>query len=416
MNAAQRIGESGLRGASATAATGGDKERLRRNIVQLTISIDIRHVYYAQAGEADGVCPDLEIWPTARTAARLAPLGLHWRRRADGGDIFGPKSLSDAFNARLSKLPRAQLSAAELGPKLFGDPLMFALFIRHPHFVNITDLPSDLGDGRNVLCISNRSNRGPSPPSTAPSPSEPAEGGLGGAVGLILPNPDKVIPVRAATFLAEQREHAHFRSTGEELKIPDWIPAWVRNREAEHFVREAIGHLTRWKKRTLPFAFLEIYPYHPTDDIGSGRYSLFPAILEPAADGGVEELGYRPVRYRVQFDSRKTRWRYVIADRDGRFCTDKFAVAGAGKEFAFEEAGRPDVPGAKSSFAFESKEAIKLRRQAAQHFHLLGSLREQPGREQRLIDPLPVPAAHELPLRDGRPEREGRISEMFVFV
>jgi hypothetical protein len=416
MNAAQANRESDLSGASSTEATGSDKESLRRNIVQLTISIDIRHVYYAQAGEADGVCTDLEIWPTARTAARLAPLGLHWRRRPDGGDIFGPKSLSDAFKTELNKLPPAQLSDPELGPKLFGDPLMFSLFIRHPHFVNITDLPSDLGDGRNVLCISNRSNRGPSPPSSDGTPSDSAAGRSAEVVGLILPNPDKVIPVRAANVLAEQREHAHFRSTGEELKIPDWIPTWVRNREAEHFVREAIGHLTRWKKRTLPFAFLELYPYHPVDDLGSGRYSIFPATLEPEPDGGVQELGYRPVRYRIQFDSRKTRWRYVIADRDGRFCSDKFAIAGPEKGLGFAEAGHPNVPGAKSSFAFESKEEIKLRRQAAQHFHLVGSRQDQPARELRLVDPLPVPAAHELPLRDDRPKGDARISEMFVFV
>jgi hypothetical protein len=392
---------------------------LRRNIVQLTISIDIRHVYYAGSGKADAACADLEIWPTARTAARLAPLGLHWRRRPDGGDIFGPKSLAGAFKSRLEQLRGEKLSAAKLGPKLFGDPLMFALFIRNPHFVNITELPADLGDGRNVLCISNRSNRGPSPPSSDPSPSGRAGGGPGDAVGLILPKPYKVIPVRAVHFLAERREHAYYRKDDrkddEPRKIPASFPAWVKSRKAKHFVSEAIGHLTRWRKRTLPFAFLEIYPYQPVDDLGTGRYSLFPATLELGADGGVEELGYRPVRYQIQFDSRKTRWRYVIADRDGRFCGESFAIAGVGEKSGFKKAGRPDVPGAMSSFAFESKEAIKLRREAAQHFHLLGSHPEKPDRELSLVDPLPVPAAHEIPVRG--PKKGGdRISEMFVFV
>jgi hypothetical protein len=368
------------------------------NLIERLMSVDIVHPFFAAAGEDEGLCPDLGIWPTPATLARLAPLGLRWRRRTGGGDILGPGALLEKADA-----------AARAGDALPGTtgrirsaaipPLTFGMFILDPNILNLTALEPGFGTGRRTLCLSNRWSR---------------PDARGHAV--IQPDAARSLEASWAEAAEARRRNAHTAEEREPPRLKD-APDWWRSPEAQLFLDEAIGHLDNWRGRRLPFALLELHVHRPADGTPCGPDAAFPLRLAGAGAGDPAAApGVARVHYRIPFAARETRWRYVIADREGRLDLESLAIAPRGASrplFLAEAAPARPVPGARAAVTFLSAETIPLRRTGAASFRLTGRSADSQ-RTRTLVDALPTPGADQLPL--GTAGSPGSISEMFVFV
>jgi hypothetical protein len=324
------------------------------------IAIDVRQPYYNV--RADGACADLAIAPTAGTAERLGGQRVLWRRRPDGIDIL---------------VPPGALAALAGGP-----PLFFTVGIERPSFCAVTDLPAGFGSGAASLCLSNRRSR-----------AAPGEGSV------IAPDWTRSIGMEAALDRAES------------LRRNDPAPpidGWAGSAEAAAFLDEAAGMASN--SRRLPFALLELHIAAPGD--GGGAEGVYP--LRPGTDEAVA-----PVRYGLEFEPRRTRWRYVITSRSGTVDPATLSVCDPAEKpvlFAPDVAAPGPLGGSDATCAFLSAEPIALAQRPLRSFFLQrerGAARRAP---LKLVDPLPGPGPDALVHRGGGGDGSAAVSEIYVYL
>ena len=369
------------------------------------ISIDVRQPYYND--NADFACGDLVVAPTPVTLERIARLGGLWRPRPDGGDIVVSTVLTSAFGELMATLNADPAAGARhLRDQLFWPPLMFTVDIGRPNFLNVTDVPAGFGVGGKTLCLSNRHSRG----DDGHAPSGPV------AEATIAPAWERSITLHVA------QEHSD--DPPQDAAAVAWrklVPADARSRawwweaEAARFLEEAARQAAESRSRRLPFALLELYVSAPADEPGPGPGSVYP-IGMTASSSAPEEDGLTPVRYRLAFDAKATRWRYIVETRGGAVAADTLKIS-ASAETAVTFAQEKDLTPAplergQAALAFLSDREIPLERRPTTSFYLEGTA----GRRSavKLIDPLPAPEPDALWHR--RPPGEGDVSEIYVFV
>jgi hypothetical protein len=358
------------------------------------VSLDVRHPYY-NLRSSDGVCEDLALAPTRETAERLARYGLLWRRRGDGGDILAPTSLALALEAELA--PGRSDWPGGLARLVRGPPLLFTATVARPAFVGRTQIPAEAECGRLSLCLSNRRSR-----RIADSP-----GPAGTSLADLDPDWSRSVATAAAF---EEAERLSDEAAGRPERKPNVaaIADWAATPEAEHVLREAARQATGSRERRLPFALVEIFMTAP----GEGS-SVYPISIGSGARGGGEIV---PVRYRIPFEARRTRWRYVVGTR-GTVDPSTLRIGEAARAplaFVEDEPALGSLAGAVETRAVLSGEAITLAQSPQRRFFLEG--RPKGGRRGpvKLIDPLPAPAADAL-LHRGSNDGE-RVSEIYVYV
>jgi hypothetical protein len=320
-------------------------------------ALDVRQPYYNL--RADGVCEDLALAPTAATSRRIARCGFLWRSRRDGGDLLSPASPAEAAGEQ---------ALAEL---LRGPPLMFVLAISRPSFVSVTDVPAGFEHGRASLCISNRDSRPVAEPAAATA-----------AIAAIVPHWERIVDLAAE---------------------PPAPGAWAGTPEAGPFLEEAARQAA--VKGRLPFAMIALHLTAPDGENGG----VFPI------SAGVPE----PVRYRIEFEPRRTRWRYVVGTRGAAIQASTLAIGdGAGDPVRFTEdlPALGPLPRATATRAFISGEPIALAQRPLRTFYLEGR-RSSAGRSPaRLIDPLPAPPADAVLHRGAAGDAAAAVSEIYVYV
>lgn len=334
---------------------------------RLAVSIAVRQPYYNL--RADGACEDLAIAPTAGTVERLARQAVLWRPRRGGGDILAP--------------------AGALAALAGGSPLLFTVDIARTVFCAVTDVPPGFGSGALTLCLSNRRSRA--------GPGEDAA---------IAPDWVRSIGVEAALGRAEGLAR---NEPGPSAAPGAGIEGWAGSAEASAFLDEAARQATGTGLRRLPFALLELHLSAPDGDSGAGVY--------PLRAGAQAHAG--PVRYRLEFEPRRTRWRYVVATRGGMVDAAKLEVRDHAEKPILFEADVPAVgplPGADSTRAFLSSEPIALAQRPLRSFYLEGERSAGRRGRSKLIDPLPGPGPDSLVHRGGGGDDAAPVSEIYVYL
>lgn len=347
----------------ARAAWNGPPPRYWR-----AIAIDARQPYYNL--RSDGACGDLAIAPTAGTAERFGRQAVLWRPRRDGGDVL---------------VPAGALAALAGGP-----PLLFTVEIVRPAFSAVTDLPPGFGGGALTLCLSNRRSRA----------------GLGEEAA-IAPDWTRSIGVEAAL---ERAGSLRRNEPGPSAASTGSRDGWAGSEEAAAFLDEAARQATGTSPRRLPFALLELHVSAPVDSAGAG--GVYP--LRPAPSGDVV-----PVRYGLEFEPRRTRWRYVVAIRGGAVDSATLRVRDSAEKPVLFEADVSAVgplPGADATRAFLSSEPIALAQRPLRSFYLQGERSAGRRGPAKLIDPLPGPGPDALVHRGGGGDAAALVSEIYVYL
>jgi hypothetical protein len=391
------LGEDRPYGALRTGSPPLDPYASQRAVA--CVSLSIVHDYYG-GPEGPGPCADLVLVPTPQTLPRLAKYGLLWRPRPDGGDILTTAGSEEDFRQAVERL-RGE-PTPEIGHKLLREPLMFALFLRRPEFLNVTELPAGVGNGKVALRFSNRVEK------------PPREGS-----SIVLTADAACMTVeRAARHWQEDQEAEAWRrevATAHALGRPD--PARLRKTLADaediFTLEQAALDWGSWHERRLPFAYVEIHAYRPAGLPLENDTILFAVDLDRYFRGSrqVKDLvGH--VEYELRFAARSTRWRYIVTDRGGRFQEfrivdpDNLPVASSSSHVYL-------LPGRQASFALDVAEPIALSARPARRLRLEGAATVG-ARWRRLVDPLPTPSADLIPQQAAGDK--ARISEMFVFV
>ena len=342
-------------------------------------SIDVRHGF---ANGGDGTFTRLTILPTAVTRNRLALFGLVPRLRPDGIDIVWDtahrdqaSSRFDALRPLIAALPPAERDAAILAVgAIFGEPLLFTVAIDDPRFANYTDMPVDFRIGYPPLVLSTRAVdvQGPDAADFAIAWTSPTTGLQACAVTVAQP-PDP------------QQRHAS-----------DSIAA-----QAER--QQLIG-------QSRYFALLELY-FSPAAGTPrtAGTWNGLPVdlargLLDPGAQG--DWRYFTPCRYTVRFAARATRWRYLVAARDGALDPVSLKIVDTdGADAGFVLDPKPHVlPDGRAAACLSRPEALPILAQPGGTFTLLGMPTSGPARRRTLVASLPVAGVERLslgPAADG---------------
>lgn len=333
------------------------------------VAIDVRQPYYNL--RAEGACGDLAIAPTAGTAERFGRQAVLWRPRRDGGDVLVPAGALAAFAG--------------------GPPLLFTVEIARSAFSTVTDLPSGFGSGALTLCLSNRRSRA----------------GLGEDAA-IAPDWACSIGVEAAR---ERAEGLRRNEPGPSAApVGSRIAGWAASAEAAAFLDEAARQATGTGSMRLPFALLEIHVSAPVDSAGAD--GVYP--LRPGATADVV-----PVRYGLEFEPRRTRWRYVVTTRGGAVDAATLSVCDSAEKpvlFAADVPAVGPLPGADATRAFLSSEPIALAQRPLRSFYLQGERGSGRRGPAKLIDPLPGPSPDGLVHRGGGDDAAALVSEIYVYL
>lgn len=330
-------------------------------------SVDVRHGFYNQT---DGACPDLAIEPTPETRRRLAQFGLLARPRPGGIDLLWDAAVRAQAQALLAPFKPVP---DEVQARLFTPPLLFTCSLANPRFANFTDLPTDLRIGDPPLLLSTRRTTG-----TALSV-------------------DWSRRVRRESLLLcggmEKRDAVEPEAEVEDDLLPALHPA-----DRERLALYA---------RAQCFAMLEFHlvPKRGTE----GTATL---VFDPApADG---HSFFRPIRYTIDFAARPTRWRYLVAARDGAIAPDSLRILtrdGDDAGFALDDAP-VTLPDGRPAACLSARAPRPLLAHTQAELRLEGKPLAGRARHRTLIERLPGPAADRITPAAAAPPW----SDIYVFL
>jgi hypothetical protein len=373
----------------------------RPGVYATLVSIDVRHDYcHAAAGVFGGIA----VSPSPETAARLARWGLLARSRPDGIDILctagGVASLSEFLPTLPVPLPPA------VQDELFGAPLLFVLELRDLQFFNFTASPTDVRSGEPLLSLSNdRIEIGDGVASFQIAWPDPDLGSNGAP-----PQNGPPSPRRSAGPLGASPRDTLSGMLG--CPVNGW---WLESRGQIADGVEERDKLAK-QRQPRPFGLIEIYVAPPAEEAApAGGWNGYPVNLSPA-DG---QSYVTPCRYRLGFPARPTRWRYVVAGRDGKPLPATLSIVDPHDPDGapFEPAQPRTLPDGQSAACFAAKDAIELRQHPAARFSLHGTLADR--RPRTLIDPLPAASADAI-IPDPTLQPDGSPSpawsDIYVFV
>jgi hypothetical protein len=353
------------------------------------VGIDITHEYCNAPGERfDGIA----VSPTPQTAARLGRWGLVARPRPDGIDVFCRADAIATLSEFLASLPPVLPPGVE--DELFGGPLLFKMELRDLDFFNFTAAPTDCRSGDPILLLSD----------------DAVEIGNGFASFKVDWNdPPERPPGLDRSKLPSPR---HLLSEALGRRLDGW---WFESRGQ---INDAFDERDTLRKGAQPgpFGLIQIYAAAPAMQGGpTTGWNGYPVNLRPGAGQSYVTAS----SYRLRFEARQTRWRYVVAARDGAPAPDTLSIVDPDDPGAarFEPPQPRLLPNGQSAECFAAKEPIALSRHPQLPFSLRGTLNGR--RPRTLIDRLPAPSAAAI-VPDPTPQPDGSASpawsDIYVFV
>jgi hypothetical protein len=370
------------------------------------IRIDVRHGFFNHRGE---VCDALEIRPTPETRKRLASYGLTARCRPDGIDILwteghfesAAESLAQIAALWIRKSGRPAAALADFaGEQLFGLPLLFTVALTDRRFSSFTALPADFAFGRPPLQLSNR------------RAADAVAGEVGEAKIVIEGAPRVTRPIRAVPIATATPQPGD--SKDEPPKVDASRPA----------ARDGPAGVEREQVRasSRDFALLDLYMVRAPGvaPAASGAWDGMPVSLDP---GATRMLA--PCSYTLRFEARETRWRYIVARRDGATPDgSEYEVVGPDdKEAGFALGGEGMLPDGRTAICLESRDALPILARPEKNLSLKRNRSDGRPRSAILVPRLPVAGADNFaparwPAGGSAPADRPRQawSNMYVFV
>lgn len=384
------------------------------------MTVSFRHTFY---NASNNLCPDFNVAPTAWTADQMGSLGLLFRPEAAGFSILLDRRTINNFLSYLRNQPVS--SPAEQ----VWNRLSFALSVRNPEFVNLTDMPIGISARGGVFFMSNM---------TAAAHSNSAARLNPGA----LKSADQ-IPITETQFRWPVRNPAArrvvIRNIAGEIVACEavyWPRDWQRdsrvppprcpglNSQAPDAVRRNVIYLDF---SSLPEDKYEIQECSnedggcdcltpPVEVVYS--FSCAPPLFfidllftNPGISTGVypvrdlyDEARTRiiPVDYRMEFRPRSTIWNYYIVATGAPLTGLQIDNTAPDPERPITFTGPKAVklPNDEPATLFVSDSAIPLQQQSAYKFQLLGQVGGLETRNGILMNRLPVASARQvIPLR-----------------
>jgi hypothetical protein len=138
-----------LRSSSIKTVRSGPTGQDRVYRFERLMTVSIRHSFY---NASDELCPDFRIQPTAASCDLMESLGLLFRDEGSGFSVILDKRRLPGFLNYLRNQPGSSLDGV-------WNRLSFALAVRNPAFVNITDMPIGTACGSGAFYMSNMTAR-----------------------------------------------------------------------------------------------------------------------------------------------------------------------------------------------------------------------------------------------------------------
>ncbi|AQR73689.1 hypothetical protein [Sphingomonas sp. LM7] len=357
------------------------------------LSIDVRHEFY---NRDQGVCTDIAIEPTPRTRERLKLYGYIVRCRDDGVDLFWDAGVQAQANGVFADLQRrfGQVPA-DIWARLYEPPLLFTLRLREPRFAVFTDMPSDFRIGDPPLQLSSRAN----------IPGADGEARLAIDWSAQLDRPS-IVESRGMEGLGNSAPPEDAKPEPKPLAPQDQGPA---ARERGQFER-----------RSQAFALLDLH-FTRADPAPSDAWDGMPVDRTPATPRSGPPSFFRPVRYTLGFEARRTRWRYLVAARDGSVDAASLSVVGPdGCDAGFRRDDAPRrLPDGRVAACLTADDPRAILASPDAHLALMG--RPLAGRSwpRALVDRLPGPSSENILPASAVPptgDQPPAWSDIYVFV
>lgn len=390
------------------------------------VSIDVRHGFFNHTGGVSGL---VAVRPTAETRRRLALYGLIARPRPDGIDLLWTTALRDQAVAQLvplvnliAAIPEAERAKVveSIGYQLFGPPLFFTVSLSNPLFANFTQMPNARRIGEPPIVLSTRE--------TAQLDSEEHRGDLivdwdaravtrpQAMAPPALPAWAKQASARAA--LAKEKPAKAASKRKEMAQAGDTSVAVDAALGAEE--RELIVTGSR------QFALLDLYLVRaPGKAPAAGQWDGMPISLEPVGDER-DAAGrgiFHNCTYTLRFEARQTRWRYIVARRDGNGLdrSGLAVVLPGGADAGFVPDGERVLPDGRTALCLASTAPLPILARPTRPLSLMGMPSGGRARRGTLVDRLPAagPASISPDLSPGPPragEPPPAWSDIYVFV
>jgi len=434
-----------LRSSSIKTVRSGPTGQDRVYRFERLMTVSIRHSFY---NASDELCPDFRIQPTAASADLMESLGLLFRDEGSGFSVMLDKRRQPGFLAYLRNQPP---SSSQGG---VWNRLSFALAVRNPVFVNITDMPIGTACGGGAFYISNmtarQTRRGTirlNPGTLKPEAQIPV---TGSQYRWVVKDPmARSVVIRDISGAIVACEPVYWpRESREQPQCPgpDPATAGVERRDVVFLNFSAVPE--------DKYQVEECGPAGATGDslasadiiyTFSGPPPLFFIDLlftNPGISTGVypvenlddeQQTTVTPTQYQMEFRHRSTVWNYYVV-------TTGAPLSHLQIESVAQRTGRPPVtfsgptrvllPDSKRADLFVSDTAIPLQEQSASNFQLLGRAGGLELRNGVLMNRLPVASSqqvipHNSDYATGKQDEDGEtaadspkhdFSDIYVYV
>lgn len=375
-------------------------------------SVDLEHEYYD--GD-DGALQDLDLTPTTATLSLIRNLGLAFRTRPDGVDLFYDRARSGAIFRKLTGRGRTE--------PLTGDGMdtrfTFVATSGEPRFAAFTDMPLAMSPGRYAAYVTNRNADGdrlridcdwrrcirpinriePAAAGTDPRPPvehddtsiAAAEVRDAAGVRVLRVTPDANPDSRATSNLIPDLVQRALRDA------PSGLYALSIEMKGEANPRPAQEFLHLVGGGAPPIFVLDLYLADEQDAAGAAA-----CPVQPRGDGG--DVTFR--RYLIRLQARRTVWAYHVVAPPG--LTDDLSIERASDEGPeFQAEGPVVLPTGVSAQRFVADRPWPVRRRSDVALRLRAS-RGPNGASRVLMERMPAPApAHLRPSANLPSDRWG---------
>ncbi len=394
---------------------------------QTFMRVSFRHPYFNHSGDA---CPDLAARPTAATLRLMASLGLLFRDDGTSFSVLYDRNRTATLASYLRRQGRDEQ---------FWTRLSFVLSSRSPYFINVTAIPIDLDPQVQNFYFSNQTAH-----------VDPAVGILLNSGRIV--SAEQLLRVTGPQYQAIVSQHTlgiAVRDISGEVVLcePRCVPvdaaapkpgclAWL--------VALPETSPNRCRDRiylnfgTLPEGRYTIDTIASTGDVTIEEIRLYTSEVPtplclidllfspPYADaGGIypvsdltkDDVTIVGIDYVVNFDARKTFWRYYIVPHSADRTYDDLAIECLAPDPSLRFTGPSPaiIANGAPAYCFVSAQPLLLQQQSAYRFRLKGRRRHHRFEDDTLVDRLPVAAAEQvLPRTDSAGTHN--YSDIYVYV
>lgn len=416
-----------------------------RNRYARLMQVDIRHGYYAEAGET-GACPDFRAAPTPPTRELMRSLGLLFLNESAGFSILYEPARAEGLYWYLRQHGTPPNGGKE---SQYWTRLSFVLSLKNLSFINFTEIPIDTNPTQQNFYFTNQDAHDlldQAAPQVGPAILNKNKWVDGAA---LLPVEGPELRVRTPPDVKEvvvldiagQPVLAEFRCVPTQASPPTqvcrdvvfldfttlpedkYVIEYVMQPGATPLLSRPILYTVA---EPIPLCFIDLLFTKPSET-ADGVYpvGLYPEVdtnddPHKAAAGNPETKSgaIRPVRYMLRFEARATYWRYYIVPQPQREELEDLAIEPVGDTppVSFSGPTRVRLATGALAYRFVSNDRLLLRQHSSYRFRLRGWTRRAPASDDILVACLPVASSKQVLPEGGTAHPTETYSDIYVYI